>query len=596
MSRRVRRSCRMAVVTAAVASLGLVAASCAGHRKACIALAVRIDEPPRPLADDARRPPPEWRVLATSADFEEAGEARDIARPPDRLILLAPRDLTPEDEKRWMEERVPYGRYEYRVEALDVVEDSPALADLPVGDPAALPGNAEWSHQLINYDAALAALDDERVRTHRPRLAEAPAGSGVVIGHPDTGHTFHHALGRFRFGPAFSDAPPTPLRPREGYGFRDCNCNTFDLELSGLTAGLRDPGHGTSTSSVIVGPYARSDDNPRSLKMRGIAPGARLIPLRTATGVIIGEARAFQLAMAVHHASHPAPAAAEEAEAEWADQCIRQRETCRRGEIGGGSCSLTMEAAHVISISMGGPPKLIRRAMDDLANAVRGAERNGVIVVAAAGQTSDNVAAKAIVKALHGSGVVYPAAFDGTIAAAACNIRGRPWAASFRGTEVDITAPGEGVWTAKFRRSGDSAEPIVAPGKGTSFATAIVAGVAALWLDYHGRDALVAKYGTPAVLPSAFKWVLVNHGFNTPDELCTLARGQGLAYAGALCDASAEGWDTRRFGPGVLDVRKVLTTPLPDKDQLCRFVRGGIGPDGRWRRTPADAAFICPAP
>ena len=151
--------------------------------------------------------------------------------------------------------------------------------------------------------------------------------------------------------------------------------------------------------------------------------------------------------------------------------------------------------------------------------------------------------------------------------------------------------PGEGVWNAKFLSRTADAEPTVAPGKGTSFSTAITAGVAAVWLDYHGRDALVAAYGRAAV-PSVFKWSLVTHGFDTPPQLCEKARALHLDYADGICQASTEPWNAQLFGPGMLDVDKLLAAPLPTKAELCDFVRNGIG--GRWKRTPADAAMICP--
>lgn len=580
-----RRTRGLLPAAALAAACGL-GASCHDEKKACIALGKRVGEAPR-LADERPRPP-QLPVLLTSGDPDRPGVPSDT-RAPEYVVVGLPPDLSDEERKQVREERLDFSGGKYQLEPLDVREETPPVLDVPDDDPAQ--AHPEWALEVIGYDAAVKRLDDRRRTTGRPPVTEAPPGTGVVIGHPDTGHTFHQALGQFEFGPTHDGAPATRLRPRDGYGFRDCNCNTYDLEMLGLISGLRDPRHGTATSSVIVGPYAHTSKEPGALAMRGVAPGAELIPLRTNTGVIIGEARALQLAMAIRHAVSSAQSRTGFTEAAWADSCIRAKEECRRGRVGD-VCSLVARPVHVISISLGGPKDMIGRAFPFLEKAMRLAEAQGVIVVAAAGQGPEGGVGKALVKAIHGQGVVYPGAFESAIGVAASNIRGRPWTATFRGPEVDVTVPGEGVWNAKFQGRTADAGQTVAPGKGTSFSTAVTAGVAAMWLDHHGRDSLVATYGAAAV-PSVFKWSVVTHGFDTPAQLCERARALGLAYADGICQASAEPWNTQQFGPGMLDVDKLLAAPLPTKDELCGFVRNGVS--GRWKRSPADAALICPA-
>jgi hypothetical protein len=573
----------LGVIAAAVCATG---ASCnGGEKKACIALGRRVGE--APLLSDARPRPPQLPVLLTSGDPDRPGVPTE-SRAPEFVVVGLPPDLSDEERQRVREERLDFSGGKYQLEPLDVKEETPPVLEVADDDPAQ--NHPEWALELIGYDAAVRRLDEKRAASGRPSTAQAPPGTGVVIGHPDTGHTFHQALGQFDFGPARDGAPQARIRPRDGYGFRDCNCNTYDLELLGLMSGLRDPRHGTATSSVIVGPYAHTSKEPNALGMRGVAPGAELIPLRTNTGVIIGEARALQLAMAIRHAVSPAVARTGFSEAAWTDSCIRAKEECRRGRVGD-VCSLVARPVQVISISLGGPRDMIGRAFPFLEKAMRLAEAQGVIVVAAAGQGPEGGVGKAMVKAIHGSGVVYPGAFESAIGVAASNIKGKPWAASFRGPEVDVTAPGEGVWNAKFLSRTVEAQPTVAPGKGTSFSTAVTAGVAAMWLDYHGRDALAAAYG-PAAIPSVFKWSIVNRGFSTPAQLCERARAQSLDYAEGICQAAAEPWNTQQFGPGMLDVDKLLAAALPTKQELCTFVRDGIG--GRWKRSAADAAIICP--
>jgi thermitase len=174
----------------------------------------------------------------------------------------------------------------------------------------------------------------------------------------------------------------------------------------------------------------------------------------------------------------------------------------------------------VVSISLGGPfPGFgTRRAIERAVEA-------GTIVLAAAG---NEVGA-----------VVFPAAFDEVIAVAASNVRDKPWSGSSHGQAVDITAPGESVWRAVVERdAGRGLRYLVKRGNGTSFAVAATAGVAALWISYHGWTTLVRRYEAGNV-PRVFKQML--------QTTCRTPRG----------------WDTSEYGPGIVDARRLLETPLP---------------------------------
>ncbi|HEX6622187.1 MAG TPA: S8 family serine peptidase, partial [Pyrinomonadaceae bacterium] len=211
------------------------------------------------------------------------------------------------------------------------------------------------------------------------------------------------------------------------------------------------PGHGTGTSSVIVSPQGAQTNfgnlGPNPLAVWGVAPGAKLIPVRVSTSVVLGGGGVLNLARAIEHA---------------ADKSV-----------------------HVISISMGtGFPN------SRLLKAVQYAQKRGVIVLAAAGNFVGFV--------------VWPAAYDEVIAVAASNARNKTWQHSSRGSAVDVTAPGESVWCAGVEDNGGFS---VGRGSGTSFAVATVAGMAALWLSHHGRDKLAKRYGAEKI-PVVFNKIL----------------------------------------------------------------------------------------
>jgi thermitase len=103
-------------------------------------------------------------------------------------------------------------------------------------------------------------------------------------------------------------------------------------------------------------------------------------------------------------------------------------------------------------------------------DAVAYAIEKGVIVVAAAGNTSSDV-------------IQYPASYDGVVAVAGSTEKNRLWSGSAFGSWVDVAAPGEGLLTT----SGQAYSRVT----GTSFAAPVVSGAAGLALS-------AAKGVTPA--------------------------------------------------------------------------------------------------
>lgn len=236
------------------------------------------------------------------------------------------------------------------------------------------------------------------------------------------------------------------------------------------------PGHGTTTASVIMS----ATGGPGGTFVSGIAPAATIVPLRvTPRVVLLGFDR---LAEAIRYA--------------------------------------TDHGCHVISMSLGGvtPSGALERA-------VAYAVGEGVVVLAAAGNVWP--------------WVVYPARLDQVIACAACNCQRGIWRQSASGDTVDVTAPGETVWVARPGKDAGQADDIVDVGSGTSYAVATTAGACALWLAFHGRDALIAKYGKGQVA-AVFKDVLMRQGVDTP-----------------------AGWQSDKHGAGILNVEKLLAAALP---------------------------------
>ncbi|MEK7702177.1 MAG: S8 family serine peptidase [candidate division NC10 bacterium] len=272
-------------------------------------------------------------------------------------------------------------------------------------------------------------------------------------------------------------ADPARLLVTAGYDYDDDDPDPVDDLNDGF---LDNPSHGTGTGSVILSGVGAANGGPGPF-VSGAAPNAMLIPIRTTESVVLFSMRGLR--RAIDHAA--------------------------------------TYGAQVVSISLGGPfPGLSTR------RAIQRAVEAGTIILAAAGNEVGFV--------------VFPAAFDEVIAVAASNIRDEPWTGSSHGLAVDITAPGESVWRARTERDQNGRMKfLVERGNGTSFAVATTAGVAALWVSYHGWPTLVRKYGA-ANIARVFKQLL--------QASCRTPRG----------------WDTHEYGPGVVDAKKLLAAPLPD--------------------------------
>lgn len=214
-------------------------------------------------------------------------------------------------------------------------------------------------------------------------------------------------------------------------------------------------------------------------ELSGIAPGASLAPMRVSGSVI--------------HFDFT--------------RLIRALYRCRDRD-----CDL-------VSMSLGGPwaGRSLSRATDALV-------ADGRILFGAAGN--------------HTLMVIFPALLDSVIAVAGSNALDKPWSGSASGAAVDITAPGESVWRAWSHVHGGRMVHTTGRSDGTSYATATVAGLCALWLEHHGGGAaLRQRYG--GRLATVFRELLQAH-CRTPS-----------------------GWNADRYGPGIADGQALLAAALP---------------------------------
>ncbi len=288
-------------------------------------------------------------------------------------------------------------------------------------------------------------------------------GHGVIIAHPDTGYTNH---------PEIEDN----LLLDQGYDFVDADKDETDpLEKSDREL-VNNPGHGTLAASVMVSPPKSQGNFDNNKYVTGVAPGAKLVPLRITYSVVLWSNR--NLAQAIEYAAD--------------------------------------KGFHIISISLGAAFYSKR-----LRTAILYAQKRGVIIIAASGTWVPFV--------------VFPAAYDEVIAVGGSTVNRKIWIGSPRGRKIDVLAPGEGVWYARTVKENGELKYKIQQGSGTSLSTPLVTGVAALWLSHHGRDNLVRRYGAEKI-PFIFNQLL-RETCDVPPNWKPWRYGAGIVNAQRLLDA-----------------------------------------------------------
>ena len=114
-----------------------------------------------------------------------------------------------------------------------------------------------WVHDILRWDAALAAMP-----------AGVRGGRGMSIGHPDTGYTKHPNVGA------------AGLDLNLDRDVVDGDNDALDDLVQHPLWPLPFPGHGTATSSVIVG------HGPADVGIVGLATEAKLVPIRATESVV----------------------------------------------------------------------------------------------------------------------------------------------------------------------------------------------------------------------------------------------------------------------------------------------------------------------
>lgn len=342
----------------------------------------------------------------------------------------------------------------------------------------------------------------------------------VKIAHIDTGVIPHEALGWSE-----ADGWPDNVHVATGRNYLDSaegdappisDGRRSDRALAEL---IEYPDHGLKTLSVIL---SKTD------RLRGVAPGAHVVPYRVANGPLFQVwAPRDAMGKAVRHAVESAE--------------------CGAISISMGSpgfLPFISAIAPTIDAATGTSPDT-RRAFDD-------AYERGVIVCAAAGQVIDRV--------------VEPARFPRTIACGGFGKQGAiyvnyPVGGYAQTKFVDVWARAVNVNRAAILYGADG-QPKMKDGRpeqayaendgtedvsGTSYATPQVAAAAALWLSLHGPKLKAAFGGERWKIVEAFRKALRDPATGTSDEVQT-----GVHYDP----------DTRIR---VLNIEKLLAAP-PDLD------------------------------
>lgn len=301
--------------------------------------------------------------------------------------------------------------------------------------------------------------------------ASALAASETVIAHIDTGLFPHPALGysgasapdniKLNQGANLYDPTPGDARP-----------NTDLTRGDGLVAtAVEYPDHGVKTMSTIL------SDNEH---LRGVAPGAKLLPYRIANGpVFLEDAKTGLIGDALEHAlNQPTPPKVVSI------------------SMGNPGMSGPFELLRFIT---GGSPGMAKRTC----KAINKAYDAGVIIVCAGGQIIDRVA--------------YPAKFPRTIAVGGLTIDDAhyPPGGYAEPGHIDVWARATHINRAAGLRVNDQIVPIYAntdhpdnddgEPSGTSYACPQVAAAAAMWVTRFDAELAALE---PWMMTEAFRHAL----------------------------------------------------------------------------------------
>lgn len=310
------------------------------------------------------------------------------------------------------------------------------------------------------------------------------AWGSISVGHIDTGYTNHPAFG-FPAAPWVDVHQAKTFFPAAPIG-EDSMFPKQGLPGVDNLIGPSD-GHGTRTLSTICG-FA---PNESSGAFYGVAPKVPVVPVRISDTVWINHA---------------------------------QR------EFGKAITYLVQTArVRVINVSLG---VVAGVAVTEMREAINIAYDAGVILVCAAGN--------------YVNSVVAPAALKRTLAIAGVDSNLSWWSGSSYGSEVDLSAPAVDLRRATINKRGRFV--YAKGGDGTSYATAMTSGAAALWLARHAAN-LDAKYPMPWQRVEAFKLLVIQ------------------------TTTKPSNWKAGAFGSGVLNLESLLQAPLPDAAMLVTTPR-----------------------
>ena len=289
--------------------------------------------------------------------------------------------------------------------------------------------------------------------------------------------------------PELADA----IHAQAGWNFVEGNNDATDRFSTDVR--FASPGHGTLVCSVVAsrGGIDAAFETTGPGKVTGSAPDADIVPIRAIRSVI--DFKQSRIPRAIRHAV--------DAECD------------------------------VIAMALGGPTRV-----GAVEKALRHAVENGLIIVCAAGNCWPFV--------------VFPAAYSRqglAVAVAALQDDLKPWAKTGKGRAVTVSAPGENVWGASMPSSNSEGE--VNPVQGTTLATSLTAGLAALWVSKHGgRAALKAIADSKGSTVQDLFMQALTHGLEKPD-----------AWEGS-----------ERLGAGVVNAKSLLAfdlTSVPAREGLA---------------------------